>query len=268
MQDNRNEKNSEEITLAEKVLGLALDLGKSMVQCGAEINRVEETVRRVCLAYGMSRTEVFSIISMVYATTVDSNGKTRTQMRRIYSYAANFDRLEQLNSLSRKICAQVPDIEQARAEYESLFVKKPTFRLTVCIGYVIAAAGFTVFFGGTLMDAVAASPIALVIYLMNAYIKSTGVNRLFYTALSSAVSGFLALLFVHFGFGENANMIMIGDIMLIIPGLMLVNSVREMLCGDLMSGLLRLIESVIIAMAIACGFAVAIIVGGKLLQGV
>ena len=57
---------------------------------------------------------------------------------------------------------------------------------------------------------------------------------------------------------------MIGDIMLIIPGLMLINSVREMLCGDIMSGLLRLLESVIISMAIACGFAVAILSAGKI----
>ena len=100
MQDNKDEavgvKNNNE-----KVLSLALDLGKSMVQCGAEINRVEETVRRVCFAYGLSRTEVFSIISMVYATVIDKDGSTHTQMRRIYSYAPNFDRLEQLNSLSR-----------------------------------------------------------------------------------------------------------------------------------------------------------------------
>lgn len=261
MQDNKIISESENNVCSEKVLSFALDLGKSMVQCGAEINRVEETVKRVCFAYGMSSTHVFSIISMIYATVIEKNGKTHTQMRRIYSYAPNFDRLEHLNSLSRKICKEVPDIDKAAQELESLFVKKNPFRPTVCLGYIIAAMGFTVFFGGTLWDAVASAPIALVIYLMNAYIKSTGVNRLFYTALSSFVAGFLALTFVHYGFGQNANMIMIGDIMLIIPGLMLVNSVREMLCGDIMSGLLRLLESVILSMAIACGFAVAIIIG-------
>ena len=264
MQDNKTLTENENNINSEKVLSFALDLGKSMVECGAEINRVEETVKHVCFAYGMKSINVFSIVSMIYATIIDSNGRTHTQMRRIYSYAPNFDRLEQLNALSRKICATVPDIEDAAKELKALFVKKNPFRPTVCLGYIIAAMGFTVFFGGTLWDAVASAPIALVIYLMNAYIKSTGVNRLFYTALSSAVAGFLALAFVNYGFGENAGMIMIGDIMLIIPGLMLVNSVREMLCGDIMSGLLRLLESVIIALAIACGFAVAIITAGKI----
>ena len=265
MQDNKTDVMDSERERSEKVLSLALDMGKSMVQCGAEINRVEETVRHICFAYGLNKTEVFSVISMVYATVIDKDGRTNTQMRRIYSYAPNFDRLEHLNALSRKICRELPDVEEAEKELESIFVKKKKFRPTVCLGYIIAAMGFTVFFGGNLWDSVASAPIALVIYLINAYVKSTGVNRLFFTALSSAVSGVLALTFVHFGFGDNANMIMIGDIMLIVPGLMLVNSVREMLCGDIMSGLLRLLESIIIAMAIACGFAVAIITMGKIL---
>ncbi len=262
MQESKNEFSDAD---SEKVLSLALEIGKSMVQCGAEINRVEETVRRICFAYGLKRTEVFSIVSMVYATVFESDGKPHTQMRRIYSYAPNFDRLEQLNSLSRKICSQLPSVDEAMKELDSLFVKKKKFRPTVCLGYIIAAMGFAVFFGGTLWDAVATVPIAFVIYLINAYVKSTGVNRLFFTALASAVAGFMALTFVHFGFGDNANMIMIGVVMLVIPGLMIVNSVREMLCGDIMSGLLRLLESVIIAFAIACGFSVAIVTMGRIL---
>ncbi len=265
MQVSNSEINGNMAVDSEKVLSLALDLGKSMVQCGAEINRVEETVRHICSAYGIPKTQVFSVISMVYATVIEKNGKTNTQMRRIYSYAPNFDRLEQLNALSRKICTEVPDVDKASEELKSIFVKKNKFRPTVCLGYIISAMAFTVFFGGTFADSVASAPIALVIYLINAYVKSSGVNRLFFTALASAVSGFLAILFVHFGFADNANMIMIGDIMLIVPGLMLVNSVREMLCGDIMSGLLRLLESVMIALAIACGFAVAIITMGKIL---
>ncbi len=249
----------------EKVLSLALDIGKGMVQCGAEINRVEETVLRICYAYNIKKTEVFSVISMVYATVISEDGKTHTQMRRIYSNATNFRRLENLNALSRKICAQTPDIDKAKSELEDILCDKRAFDVFVCIGYIVAAMSFTVFFGGSLLDAAASAPIALILYLMNVYIKARGANRLFFTAVSSALIGFLAEFFVKIGFGNNADMIMIGDVMLIIPGLMLINSVREMLCGDVMSGLLRLMESVIIAMAIACGFAVAILAAGKIL---
>lgn len=245
------------------VLSLALDVGKSMVRCGAEINRVEETVIRICHAYGIKRTEVFSVISMTTATVFDEKGNMETQTRRILTRSVNFRRLENLNALSRKICATTPDVDEARKELEVICIESKKFDIFNCLGYVVGAMGFTVFFGGSLYDSLASAPIAVVLYLINLYVKSNGVNKLFFTAVSSAFAGFAAITSVHFGFGHDADMIMIGDIMLLIPGLMLINSVREMLCGDLMSGLLRLLESIVVALAIACGFAVAIMTLGK-----
>ena len=245
---------------AEKVLSLALDIGKSMVKCSAEINRVEETVIRICYAYGIKKAQVFSIISLITATVIEEDGQPHTQTRRIYAYSTNFGRLEQLNALSRKICAETPDINEAREELEAICADTKTFSVKACIGHIIAAAAFTIFFKGTALDALAAAPIGLIIYLMNTYIKARGMSRLFFTAITSALAGTLALIFVRIGFGDNPGTIMIGDIMLIIPGLMLINSVRELLCGDVMSGLLRLLESIIIAMSIAVGFALPLLI--------
>jgi uncharacterized membrane protein YjjP (DUF1212 family) len=250
---------------ADKVLTFALDLGKSMIKCSAEVNRVEETVIRICHAYGIKKAQVFSIISMITATVIEDNGNPHTQTRRIYAYSTNFGRLEKLNALSRKICAETPDIDEARKELTEICSDKKAFSVKACLGNIIAASAFAIFFNGTFLDALAAAPIGLIIYLMNTYIKARGMSRLFFTALTSAIAGTLALVFVRIGFGENPGTIMIGDIMLIIPGLMLINSVREMLCGDVMSGLLRLLESIIIAMSIACGFAIPLLLSGYIL---
>lgn len=245
---------------SEKVLSLALDLGKNMVKCGAEMNRVEETVIRIGYAYGMEKTEVFSIISVIYATVIDENSRTQSQLRRIRSMSVNFEKLEKLNDLSRRMCKNKPDLDEARLELEKICVPGKRFNIVVCLGYMLASASFTVFFGGDLLDAAASMPIAAMIYLMQSFIKTVGVSRLFFTALESALAGLASLIFVHFGFGHNADMIMIGDIMLLIPGLMLINSLREMLCGDMMSGLLRMLESVLLSMSIAVGFALPILI--------
>ena len=249
---------------AESVLNLALDIGKSMIKCGAEISRVEETIVRICYAYGMKQTEVFSIISMITVTTFDENGKSFTQSRRMYSYATNLGKLEKLNSLSREICVSKCEVAAAKQKLAQINCEKGVFHLSALIGHMLGAGAFTIFFGGSLLDAVAAMPIAIVIYLMNTFIKVRGMNKLFYTALCSAISGCLAFVFAKVGFGNNPDLIMIGDIMLIIPGLMLINSVREMLCGDVMSGFFRMVESMFVAAAIACGFAVPILIFGRL----
>ena len=247
---------------AEDVLSLAMDLGKSMIRCGAEINRVEETVVRICRAYGMQQTEVFSIVSLIVATTRDPDGREATRSRRIYSYATNFMQLEKLNALSRRLCASPVDPASVREELDTINRDPVKLHPTACIGYILGASAFTVFFGGSWKDALAAAPIAVILWLIGSLVKVHGMSKLFVTALSSATAGFLALGFVRLGLADNAGMIMIVDIMLIIPGLMLIHSVREMLCGDLMSGLLRLLESLILALAIACGFAVPILILG------
>jgi len=55
---------------------------------------------------------------------------------------------------------------------------------------------------------------------------------------------------------------MIGDIMLLIPGIALTNALRDLFVGDTISGILRLLEAVLQAGIIACGFALAILTGG------
>lgn len=242
-----------------RMLSLAMDIGKAMIKSGAEIDRVEETILRICHARGMAHTEVFSIVSMINVTAIDEEGNTFSQSRRIYAFSTDLGKLEKLNALSRSLCAGL-SVPEGRAELDKINSDSGGFALTAMLGSMLAAGGFAVFFGGSFLDCLAAMPIAVMIYLFNTFVKARGMSRLFYTVLCSAVSGFLAIFFVKIGFGSDPAMIMIGDIMLIIPGVMLINSIREMLCGDLISGLLRLLESLIFSIGIACGFAVPILV--------
>ena len=54
--------------------------------------------------------------------------------------------------------------------------------------------------------------------------------------------------------------ILIGDIMLLIPGLALTNAIRNILVGDTISGVVRLTETLLWAAALAGGIMVALTV--------
>ena len=174
-----NENNKQD---TEAILSLAMDIGKSMIKCGAEIDRVEETIIRICHAFGMKKTEVFSIVSMINVTTVDQDGHAFTQSRRVYSYSTNLGRLERLNSLSRSICCQAVSFDEAREILDTIIGEKNGFHTTACIGAVLAAGGFAVFFGGTIKDCLAAMPIAVMIYLMKAcrYIRTGKIDLVYH----------------------------------------------------------------------------------------
>lgn len=102
---------------------------------------------------------------------------------------------------------------------------------------------------------------AFLFTLIDKNVSHSRMNRIAYCFLLSFISGMIAIFSVKSGIGENLDKIMIGGIMLIIPGVALTNSVRDLLLGDVITGLLRLCESLLVAASVAAGFAVALLIG-------
>lgn len=242
----------------ELFLESVLELGGQYVATGAEIKRVEQSIQRICKAYGFENIEIYAVTSLIVATIKAPDGSHYTQSIRITTGSTDLGRLEEINAQVRYICKNKPDVKSLSEGIKNY--KKPKPKPVIkCLGYMLAAGGFAIFFGGNLIDGIAASLIAIAIYFMDYNFKLKNINNVIYTFTASFVSGFLALLLTHFGLGENADKVMIGDIMLFIPGLLLVNSVKEMFNKDIVTGLYRFIEAVFVAVAIAGGYAVSVL---------
>lgn len=240
-----------------------LEIGRRLVETGAEVRRVEDTIRRICEAYGFKNPEIYAVTSLIVATIKDGDGNHYTQSVRVASYGTDLGRLEELNAFSRELCNSTPDVKTMTDTIKNYRRPKPK-PLIKCLGYMLAAGGFSVFFGGSFIDGAASAVIGIAIYLMDYHLKPRNMNNVIYTFVASTVSGLLALLCVYLGFGQHVDKVMIGDIMLFIPGLLLVNAVKEMFNRDIVTGLYRLIEAVLVAVAIAVGFALSyILVGGN-----
>lgn len=247
----------------ERVLDLALDIGEEILRCGGEIRRAEDSLTRVCRAYGCERVDVFCITSVIILT-VHAEGRICSQTRRIAGYGNNMAQLEAVNALCRQVCAQPVEPERAKQQLKDIRKGNGMKRWRKWLGGIAGAGGFTLFFGGNAMDALCAALISLLISAMDIYVYRNDMNRLLYTLICSCLSGLAAMGLVRVGMGQNASAIMIGTIMLLIPGVALTNSVRDMLGGDVIAGLLRLVESVMLAAAIAGGFAMAMVISGML----
>ena len=144
------EKN-EEMT-SEEVLTCAINIGEQLLVSGAEISRVEDTIRRICNAYGIRQSHIFSIASCIIVTLETKERKWITQTRRILSYGTDMWKLDRLNDLSRRICATQPSFAVIDQEYEKI-LKGPTYSPAVQCGiYAMTAGAFAIFFGGNLWD--------------------------------------------------------------------------------------------------------------------
>jgi len=249
----------------EEILTCALDVGENMLNSNAEVYRVEETITHICRAYGVPRVDVFAIPNSIVVTLYPQQGSPVTQTRRVTNTSTNLDRVDVLNQLSRDICrCKYEPADVSRRVQEIVSQKETHTFLWVLAANVISTAGFSAFFGGSWRDVLAAGLVGLIVTILQRFQKVRSTNVL-YNVILSAVTGACAFFSVRWGWADNVDKIVIGGIMLFIPGMEMTNGIRDMMWGDIFAGLSHLCEAIIIAVGIAVGAAGTVAILGGLL---
>ena len=88
-----------------KLLQLVSEIGFDMLSYGGEIYRVEETVKRICFAYGMDGVDVFAIPTTIIVS-ITRQDETYSRTRRLASKGTDLDKVDRLNNLSRRLCRE------------------------------------------------------------------------------------------------------------------------------------------------------------------
>ena len=249
----------------EQLLTCALDIGEMMLISGAEIGRVEDSLRLICAAYGCKRTDVFTITSSIVVSIEDADRRFYTQTRRITGTQTNLTHLDQLNDLSREICRKTPSYSFIQAKLRIIREMRPYALWLRAASSALIAGAFTVFFGGSWGDMAVSAVLGCLLCLCTHWLQRAGMNQIFVNVVASFLLSLTAISLVRMGFGQDVNKIIIGNIMLLIPGIALTNSMRDMISGDIMSGMLRFFDAILVAAAIAAGYILAAqLMGGSL----
>ncbi len=250
---------------AEYLLCLALDVGEGLLKNGAEIRRVEDTIERICLAYGAAHVEVVTIISFINAAIRMPDGSYSSQLRRVKSTGTNLYTLEHFNALSREICRDTPPLDDVDRKLHELKKKHQYPVWTLILASAVSVGAFAVFFGGGAIDAIIASFIGVIISIIDIF-SSKRLNSMAKMVISSFAAAFIAGLSVKLGIGQNNETIIIGSIMLLVPGLAFGSALRDLLYGDLLAGILKTLQACLAALMIAFGYMIAVsLLGGVLI---
>lgn len=252
----------------DKLLNLGAELGRRLMSSGAEIYRVEESVDRLLTAYGL-QPQVFAIPNCLIVSINTPEGHPMTRMCRIPAHGTDIELLERCNDLCRHLCREVPPVDEALSlvcHLEDHLRRFPPRMLLV--SYLVTSAFFALFFGGSLQDCLCAALCGLAVgacSLSDCFFAPS--NLFFRTIICAAAASALALALVYVGFGQNLDAITIGTLMVLVPGMALTNAMREIMAGDIISGLSRTAEVILVATAIALGTAIPLILGSGLSSG-
>ncbi len=234
----------------DKILTLATQTGKSLLESGAETYRVEDTICRICRSLHMEEAESICLPTGIYVTAM-MNGKSYTKIVRITSRSTNLHKVDRLNQLSRD--ASQLDEQQFGQKLNEIINETPYSSKTDLLFAGISAFGFVLVFGGVLSDALLAFFIGILVRFLEKSLGRLQMNSFFSVAISSAVLTILALLASLMNLTVSTDSVIIGTIMLLVPGLAITNAVRDSIAGDLISGLARGAEALLIAVAVALG---------------
>ena len=224
-----------------------------MLANGAETFRVEDTVKRICKSRGFSHINVFMAPNTIIVS--DDRFDGYTFMKVIENRCINLNIIDILNDFSRKFVSNTDiSIEESICELKNLEYKPAHTQMAVNIWTAIGSSSFAVLVGGdnvlTFMLTLITSVIAMITFEK---VKKLSNIPVFATLVASIIIGFCGIGLVEIGILDTPKMLIVGSIMPLLPGVPFIKAIRDLVSGELMSGVGRAIDAGIIATAIAVG---------------
>ncbi len=235
------------------VLRLATFIGQMMLANGAETFRIEDSVKRICASRGFTHVNVFLAPATIIVS--DDRFDGYTFMKIIKHRSINLNKVDILNEFSRKFVSN-PEItiEEAIKELKCLDEIPAYSPIMVNIATAIGSSSFAVLAGGndikTFMLTLITAIIANVVFGL--VMKNTQIP-IFATVVASVIITISGVALTEAGILETPRMLIVGSIMPLLPGVPFIKGIRDLVSGELMSGLGRAIDAAMIAMAIASG---------------
>lgn len=237
--------------MQEELLKLGLTLGEAMMQAGAEVYRVEDTLCRLLSRAGAEDVQAIATPTGIYLS-VTVSGAVSTGVKRMGQSKTDLSKVCELNALSRSVASESSPGE-ILAMVRQIIAKPPEYSKWQQSALVAVAGGaFAVLFGGGLYEAAGGALGALAVQTICVFLTKLGTNRFLVDFIGGSTAA-LSALSLGVLIGLNVDLAIIGAIMTLVPGLLLTNAIRDALSGNLLSGTSRMVEAFFVSISIAGG---------------
>ena len=247
---------------SEDILSLASDAGHILLENGAEISRVEETMKRIAEHYGEEREHFFVLSNGIFTT-----GQSYANVDFIPIKGARLDKVVEVNQLSREISDGKHSLDEARVRLEEIrnLADKPLWERIA--GAALGSGAFCAIFGGSFLDCAAALVTGTLTYLTLVLACAPRMSKALGNICSGAVGTLLCILFQNWGFGQSLGNMIIGTLIPLIPGVAFTNGLRDIADEDYLAGITRLLDALLVFLSIAIGVCVTFLLHSYIAGG-
>lgn len=252
-----------------RILDAAMNAGHILLQNGAEISRVEETMERICKHFGITSGEFFVLSNGIFTTAGHSSDKSFARVQHIPVKGARLDKVIAVNQLSREIEAGWHDnIDTLEKRLEEINTMPAYAKWKQILASGVGSGFFCVLAGGGPIDCLCAFAAGLLLYVYVLKISAPHLSKIVGNIFGGMIVVLLSLACHHMGLGINLGHMISGTIMPLIPGVAFINGIRDIADGDYISGAVRMLDAILIFLSIAIGMGVMFMIYHAITGGV
>ena len=242
--------------------------GKIIMENGGETYRAEETISRMGEGFGLGDVESFAVPSGLFISFAGQDGNPVTGVKRVRRLDRNLTRVNEVNQVSRLVFTGEMGGVQALARLREIETMPGSFRGWWSLpAAFLCACGFTALFGGNWISTAAAGVAAAFVQAAEMILGRFRSRGLAASVLGGLLTALLPHLLALAVPSLQAELVIAGAVMPLVPGLAMTNAVQDTMRGDMVSGLSHGAQAILTAFLIAGGALLAmalmrIITGG------
>ncbi|WP_297810283.1 threonine/serine exporter ThrE family protein [uncultured Finegoldia sp.] len=240
----------------QNLLEIVADTARILLESGAETYRVEDTAFRMSASIQMvNKINVFVSYTCIIICLSFDFGDLVT-MRRTIPKATNLWKIHEINNFSRNFVKDKYTLQESIDIIKKIDTRNVNKYMHI-IGAALASGLFSNLLVGGIIEPVLAFIISLLEMVVYRFFQMKENPQFVTTYITVAFTTLLSLLTIKLfsacDIKLNLDSIIIGCIMPFVPGVSITNSVRDVLSGDLLSGISSMINAIITALSIALG---------------
>ncbi|MEG2699993.1 MAG: threonine/serine exporter family protein [Hungatella sp.] len=249
-------------------MAVAMQAGHILLENGAEIFRVEETISRICRYYGITSHNVFTLSNGIFVTGGSTQEQYFAEVQHIPVSSSHLDRVAAVNQLSREIEDGRYTIEEVEACLERIRMMPGKTKKAQVIAAGIGSAAFCYLYGGSFYDSAAAFLAGLALYVFVLQVSKPHLSKIVGSIMGGAFATLACVILYYLGIGQHLNQMTIGAIIPLVPGVAFTNAIRDIADENYISGSVRMLDALLVFFCIAMGVGLVFTVFHRITGGI
>ncbi len=238
-----------------EILSVASHIGRLLLSNGSETYRIEKYVCDVGEHFNF-KAECFATLTCIVISFKNPDGEIISVVERVKTRGTNLDKVQKLGTIVKNL--ENLSLEEIKKELVKIEEEASYSLKMKLFGSAVGAGFFSVLFNGSANEFIASLIGGLLVGLISELSNKIKLGMLFNNVVSGMMCSLIAFIFLKIGFIQDIRVTIISTLMLMVPGVAFINSIRDLFSGDLVSGISRVFEVIVIGSFLALGSGVII----------